>query len=65
MRLAEHLAIPAIRSKALVPLLTEYQVTDDTAIHLVFLPERQLVPRIRAFVDYFSGVFSTPPWTTT
>jgi len=64
MRLAEHLAIPAIRSKELVPLLTNYQATDDTAIHLVFLPERQLVPRIRAFVDYLRAAFGTPPWST-
>jgi DNA-binding transcriptional LysR family regulator len=62
MRLAEHLALPAIRSKALVPLLGDYQVRDDTAIQAIYLPERQLVPRIRAFVDYFIGVFRNPPW---
>ena len=62
MRLAEHLALPAIRSRALVPLLVDYQATDDTAIHVVFLPERQLVPRIRAFVDYLREVFAAPPW---
>lgn len=62
MRLAEHLAMPAIRRGELVPLLTEYQATDDTAIHVVFLPERQVVPRIRAFIDYFVEVFREPPW---
>lgn len=62
MRLAEHLALPAIRAGVLRPLLSEYQATDDTAIHLVFLPERQLVPRIRAFVDHFTGHFRIPPW---
>lgn len=63
MRLAEHLAVPAIRSRALVPLLADYQAEDDTAIHVLFLPERRLVPRIRAFVDYLVEVFRTPPWS--
>jgi DNA-binding transcriptional LysR family regulator len=62
MRLAEHMALPAIRSDALVPLLKEYQARDDTAIHAVFLPERELLPRIRVFVDYLIGVFRQPPW---
>ncbi len=62
MRLAEHLALPAIRSGKLVPLLSDYQARDDTAIYAVYLPERQLVPRIRAFVDHFAEVFRQPPW---
>lgn len=45
-----------------MPLLPEYQAKDDTAIHVVYLPERQLVPRIRAFIDYFVEVFREPPW---
>jgi DNA-binding transcriptional LysR family regulator len=63
MRLAEHLALPALRSGQLVRLLADYQAADDTAIYAVFLPERRLVPRIRAFVDHFTNAFSTPPWT--
>lgn len=62
MRLAEHLAVPAIRSGALLPLLSDYQAADDTAIHALFVSERQLVPRIRAFVDYLVEVFRQPPW---
>lgn len=62
MRLAEHLALPAIRSGKLVALLTDYQAADDTAIHVVYLPERQLVPRVRAFVDYMVEAFRVPPW---
>lgn len=62
MRLAEHLALPAIRAGKLVPLLAEYQAKDDTAIHAVYLPERQVVPRIRAFIDYFVDTFREPPW---
>lgn len=62
MRCAEHLALPAIRSGLLIPLLTDYLARDETAIHAVFLPERRLVPRIRVFVEYFRGIFGTPPW---
>jgi DNA-binding transcriptional LysR family regulator len=62
MRLAEHLALPAIKNNQLVPLLEDYQAKDDRAIHALFLPERKLVPRIRAFVDHFADVFSEPPW---
>lgn len=62
MRCAEHLALPAIRSGLLAPLLTDYLARDETAIHAVFLPERRLVPRIRVFVEYFKNIFGTPPW---
>jgi DNA-binding transcriptional LysR family regulator len=65
MRLAEHLALPAIRRGALVPILSEYEAKDDTAIHIVYLPERQVVPRIRAFIDYFVDAFREPPWQKT
>ncbi|NEX61949.1 LysR family transcriptional regulator [Noviherbaspirillum galbum] len=62
MRLAEHLAVPAIRRGQLVRLLPEYEAKDDTAIHAVYLPERQLVPRVRAFVDHVVEAFREPPW---
>lgn len=64
MRCAEHIAIPALRSGQLVALLTPYQAYDDNAIHAVFLPERQLIPRIRVFIDYFQAFFHTPPWAS-
>lgn len=64
MRLAEHLAVPAISSGMLVPLLREYEARDDSAIHAVFLPERELLPRIRSFVDYLVEVFRHPPWAS-
>ena len=62
MRLAEHLALPAIRRGELVPLLSDYQATDDTAIHAVYLQQRLLAPRVRAFVDYLVEVFREPSW---
>jgi DNA-binding transcriptional LysR family regulator len=62
MRLAEHLAVPAIRDGKLVPLLSDYQARDRSAIYAVYLPERQLVPRVRVFVDHLAEVFREPPW---
>ena len=63
MRMAEHLANPAIARGDLVPLLSEYQVRDDTAFHAVYLPERQLLPRTRLFIDYLVETFRVPPWS--
>ena len=65
MRCAEHLAVPAIRSNALVPLLTHYQGSDDLAITAVHLQDRQRLQRVRAFVDFLVESFRTPPWTAT
>ena len=62
MRLAEHLAVPAIRRGELVELLGDHLAADDTAIHAVHLPERRLAPRIRRFVDFLAEIFATPPW---
>ena len=62
MRLAEHLAVPAIRSGRLVPLLSDYLANDGTAIHAVYLAERQLIPRVRAYIDHLVNAFHTPPW---
>lgn len=62
MRLAEHLAVPAIRSGRLVPLLSDYLANDGAAIHAVYLAERQLIPRVRAYVDHLVNAFQTPPW---
>jgi DNA-binding transcriptional LysR family regulator len=62
MRCAEHLALPAIRSGRLVPLLGDYQAPSTTAIHAVFLPANRTIPKTRAFVDYLVDAFRNPPW---
>jgi DNA-binding transcriptional LysR family regulator len=62
MRMAEHLALPALRDGRLVRLLTEYEVRDNTAIHAVYLAERQLSPRVRCFLDHLTEAFQVPPW---
>jgi DNA-binding transcriptional LysR family regulator len=62
MRVAEHLARPAIRQGQLVQLLADHTSADDTAINAVFLPDRDVVPRIRSFVDMLVAAFRAPDW---
>ena len=62
MRAAEHLARPAIREGRLVQLLPSHAPADDTAIHAVFLPDREVVPRIRTLVDFLTAAFRIPDW---
>ncbi len=62
MRVAEHLARPAIREGRLIQLLEHVQPADDTAINAVFLPERDIVPRIRTLVDFLAAAFRAPDW---
>lgn len=62
MRLAEHLALPAIRQGVLEPLLSPFLHADDGGIHAVFLPERTQLPRVRTFVDFLVERFASPPW---
>lgn len=61
-RMAEHFAIPAIRKNLLVPLLTDFQAPDDTAIYAVYAKERHVHPRVRTFVNYLLEKFKQPPW---
>lgn len=62
MRCAEHLAKPAIARGELVPLLEGHTAQDDAAFHAVFLPERNLQPRLRAMLDFLIAQFSAPEW---
>ena len=62
MRMAEHLARPALADGRLVQLLAAQTVRDDSAIYAVFLPDRQQVPRIRVFIDAMVEAFRAPDW---
>ena len=62
MRMAEHLALPSIREGRLVRLLRPFEEDDGTAIHAVYLPERQLSTRVKVFIDHLADAFRTPPW---
>lgn len=62
MRIAEHLARPAIADGRLVQVLGDCTAVDDGAIYAVFLPDRHVVPRIRNFIDFLVEAFKAPPW---
>jgi DNA-binding transcriptional LysR family regulator len=62
MRVAEHLARPAIHQGRLIQLLDHLAPADDTAIHAIYLPERDVVPRIRTLVDFLVAAFQAPDW---
>lgn len=62
MRIAEHLARPAIADGRLVQLLPDHTAVDDTAIFAVFLPDRHVVPRIRNLIDFMVDAFRAPEW---
>lgn len=55
----------ALQQGRLVPLLRKYQVMPESAIYLVYLPNRTLPLRVRALIDFLVARFGgTPPWET-
>jgi len=53
----------ALQQGQLVPLLRTYQVIPESAIYLVYLPNRTLPSRVRALIDFLVARFgTTPPW---
>jgi DNA-binding transcriptional LysR family regulator len=62
MRMAEHLARPAIAEGRLVQLLADQTPADASAIHAVYPPDRQVVPRLRSFLDFLVAAFRAPGW---
>lgn len=46
----------------LVEVLSDFPLTSDTAIWAVYPSSRQLAPKVRAFIDYFSDFFGAPPY---
>ncbi|WP_250474115.1 LysR family transcriptional regulator [Caballeronia sp. GAFFF1] len=61
-RMAEHMVLPSIRSNMLVPLLTDFQPSDETAIYALYPRDSSLHPRVRAFIDYIGEKLERPPW---
>jgi DNA-binding transcriptional LysR family regulator len=52
-----------LRQGQLVPLLREFQVVPESAIYLVYLPNRTLSSRVRALIDFLADRFGpTPSW---
>jgi DNA-binding transcriptional LysR family regulator len=55
----------ALKKGALIPLLRQYQVVPESAIYLVYLPNRTISLRVRVLIDFLLARFTpTPPWET-
>jgi DNA-binding transcriptional LysR family regulator len=53
----------ALRVGRLVPLLRQFQVLPESAIYLVYLPNRSLPSRVRALIDVLAAWFGpVPSW---
>ena len=53
----------ALRQGQLVPLLRQFQVVPESAIYLVYLPNRTLSSRVRALIDFLVERFGPiPSW---
>ena len=46
----------------LVQILKDYPLVSDTAIWAVYPSSRLLAPKVRAFIDYFSEYYGSPPY---
>ena len=60
-----YMAGDALQKGQLVPLLRQFRVVPESAIYLVYLPNRTLPSRVRAFIDFLVGRFEpAPSWET-
>jgi DNA-binding transcriptional LysR family regulator len=58
-----YMAGHALQHGQLVALLRQYQVVPESAIYLVYLPNRTLSSRVRALIDFLLGRFGpVPSW---
>lgn len=57
VRLGDFLGADALASGALVPVLSDCHHGDPQPITALISPERQSIPRIRAFVDFLKSIF--------
>ena len=51
-----------LRQGRLVQILRDYEAPIESAIHLVYLPDRNLPSRVRALIDFLLARFVSPPW---
>lgn len=58
-----YMVADALRQGRLVPLLRPFQVVPQSAIYLVYLPNRTLPTRVRVLIDFLVQRFTAgPPW---
>jgi len=61
--LPTYMAGDALERGELVHLLRDYRIASNSAIYLVYLPNRTLPSRVRAVIDFMVRRFSpVPPW---
>jgi DNA-binding transcriptional LysR family regulator len=56
-----YIAGDALRQGQLVPLLRQYRVVPESAIYLVYLPNRTLSSRVRALIEFLVSRFAAVP----
>ncbi|CAH0528773.1 LysR family transcriptional regulator [Vibrio hippocampi] len=59
---ATWIAYQHLQAGSLVRILEDYPLVDDAAIWAVYPSSRLLAPKVRAFIDYFSEYYGTPPY---
>ena len=58
-----YMVADALRQGELVPLLRQFQVVPESAIYLVYLPNRTLSSRVRVLIDFLAERFGpVPSW---
>jgi len=58
-----YMVADALREGQLVPMLRKFQILPESAIYLVYLPNRTLSSRVRALIDFLTERFGpTPSW---
>jgi len=62
-RLSRFVAAPGLSDGRLVPLLQDFEVQDQTPMHVVYPHKRHLPPKVTAFVEFLVESFGViPPW---
>lgn len=59
---ATWIAYQQLRDGSLVQLLEDYTLIDNSDVWAVYPSSRLLAPKVRAFIDYFSEYYGTPPY---
>jgi DNA-binding transcriptional LysR family regulator len=58
-----YMVADALRQGQLVPMLRKFQILPESAVYLVYLPNRTLSSRVRALIDFLAERFGpVPSW---
>ena len=59
---ATWIAYQQLRDGSLIQVLEDYTLLDNSDVWAVYPSSRLLAPKVRAFIDYFSNYYGTPPY---